>query len=296
MKVLILGGSGMLGHKLWQMQGDRFDTYVTLRCGFESYSPYGLFRREHTLDRVSTEDFDSVVQAVGSVQPAVVVNCIGVVKQSEAGKDPVNSIAVNSLFPHRLARVCREKGIRLIQISTDCVFSGRKGGYSETDECDAEDLYGRTKLLGEVSGNGCLSLRTSMIGRELETSHGLLEWFLSQDGGTIHGYSRAIFSGLTTRALCDILAAIMRQHPGLSGVYHVASEPISKFDLLMLIKQVYGLHIRIDPDETMVCDRSLDGTRFRQATGLMAPAWPEMIREMHDDPTPYARIRGFCAK
>ena len=296
MKVLILGGSGMLGHKLWQILGDRLHTYVTLRCGFDSYSLYGLFSREHTLDRVSAEDFETIVGAVDAVRPQVVVNCIGIVKQAEAVKDPVVSIYVNSLFPHKLARLCHAKGIRLIHISTDCVFSGRKGGYSETDESDAEDLYGRTKLLGEVSGNGCLSLRTSMIGRELETSHGLLEWFLSQDGGMIHGYRRAIFSGLTTRALCDMLTVIIRQHPGLSGVYHVASEPISKFDLLMLIKQVYGLHIRIDPDETMVCDRSLDGARFRQATGLMAPAWPEMIREMHDDPTPYARIRGFCAK
>ncbi|MBC8492641.1 MAG: SDR family oxidoreductase [Chloroflexi bacterium] len=291
MKIMILGGSGMLGHKLWQVLADQFDTYVTLRQGLKSYARYNLFDRTRTIDHVSVQDFDSVVRAIAGVRPQVVVNCIGVVKQHAAAKDPLVSIAVNALFPHRLAQVCRVAGSRLVHISTDCVFSGRKGDYVESDVADAEDLYGRTKFLGEVSCEGCLTLRTSMVGRELETSHGLIEWFLSQEGKTVRGYTRAIFSGFTTNALAEIIAQIITEYPDLQGVWHVASEPISKFELLSLVKRIYGLNIQIEPDETVVVDRSLNADRFRQATGFVPPSWLDMIEQMYRDPTPYSELR-----
>lgn len=292
MKVLILGGTGMLGHKACQVLASRFDVYTTVRRGADSVGRYGLIDAARTIGGVSADEFGSVVAALDSVQPAVVVNCIGIVKQAEAAKDPVVSISTNSLFPQRLVQLCQRRDIRLIHISTDCVFSGRKGNYLESDQPDAEDLYGRTKLLGEVEGRGCITLRTSMIGRELETSFGLVEWFLREQGKAVSGYKRAVFSGFTTIALSGIIARVISEHPGLYGVYHVAAEPISKYDLLSLVKQVYGLKTVIEPDETVVCDRSLNGMRFRQATGLIAPAWSDMIREMRDDPTLYARIRG----
>jgi dTDP-4-dehydrorhamnose reductase len=291
MKALILGGSGMLGHKLWQLFSGRFNTYVTLRRDFGAYENYDIFDPNRSLDHVSAEKFESVVRAIDVVRPDVVVNCIGIVKQSEAAKDPLLSIEVNALFPHRLARVCQEKGIRLIHISTDCVFSGRQGHYSENDLSDAEDLYGRTKFLGEVGYKGCLTIRTSMIGRELETSHGLIEWFLSQEGKTISGYSRAIFSGFTTNALADIIDRIVTEQPEMYGVWHIASDPISKFDLLSLVKQAFGLNIKIEPDEAVICDRSLNAERFRQATGFVAPPWYDMIEQMYQDPTPYSELR-----
>jgi dTDP-4-dehydrorhamnose reductase len=296
MKALILGGSGMLGHKACQTLSGRFDVYTTVRRELDSVSHYGVFDPARTIGHVSAEEFQSVVGAIDSVQPAVVVNCIGIVKQAEAAKDPLPSISVNSLFPQRLARLCQEKGMRLIHISTDCVFSGRRGGYLETDQPDAEDLYGRTKLLGEVEGKGCLTLRTSMIGRELETSFGLVEWFLGQDGKAVSGYKRAIFSGFTTIALSEVIARIITEHPYLEGVWHVASEPISKFDLLSLMKEVYGLSIGIEPDESVVCYRSLNCDRFRRATGFVAPRWPDMIRQMYSDPTPYLELRRRNAK
>lgn len=281
----------MLGHKACQTLAGPFDVYSTVRRDLDTVSQYGLFDPARTMSRVSAEEFESVVAAIDSVQPAVVVNCVGIVKQAEAAKDSLVSISVNSLFPHRLARLCQEKGMRLIHISTDCVFSGRKGDYSEIDQPDAEDLYGRTKLLGEVEGRGCLTLRTSMIGRELETSFGLVEWFLLQEGKAVSGYKRAIFSGFTTIALAEIIAQVITEHPDLHGVWHVASKPISKFDLLELIRKAYGLNIRIEPDESVVCDRSLNGDRFRQATGLAAPTWPQMIEQMYRDPTPYSELR-----
>jgi len=285
----------MLGHKLWQAFSGRFDTYVTLRRGFDAYARYELFSRTHTLNNVSAEDFDSIVRAFNAVHPSVAVNCIGIVKQAEAARDPLPSIAINALLPHRLAQLCRSEGTRLIHISTDCVFSGRKGDYVEGDLSDAEDLYGRTKFLGEVAGEGCMTIRTSLIGRELGTSYGLLEWFLSQEGKTVPGYRRAIFSGFTTKAFAEIMSWIITQRPEMHGVWHVASEPISKFELLSLVKQTYRLNIEIEADESVVVDRSLNGGRFREATGLVPPPWPDMIRQMCGDSTPYSALRRLHA-
>ncbi|HEY0322892.1 MAG TPA: SDR family oxidoreductase [Pyrinomonadaceae bacterium] len=291
MKVLILGGSGMLGHKLWQVLSRRFDTFVTFRQSAQAYAHYKLFETARAIGNVSASDFDAVTKAVAQVRPQVVVNCIGIVKQDAAAKDPLTSININALFPHRLAELARAAGARLIHLSTDCVFSGRGGNYNEDNPPDAEDLYGRTKLLGEVGSPDCLTLRTSMIGRELAGSQGLVEWFLSQQGKTVRGFRRAIFSGLTTRALAEAIAWIIEEHPSLDGVWHVAAEPISKFDLLTLIKEKGGLQIEIEPDETFVCDRSLDGERFREITGFVPPHWSDMISQLFQDSTPYNEFR-----
>lgn len=275
MRVLVLGGSGMLGHALWQVFRDRFDTYATLRGSAHAYQV--LFDAGRALEDVSVDDFDSVVRAVAAVRPDAVVNAIGIVKQAAGAKDPLPCLTVNSLFPHRLAALCEASGARLIHMSTDCVFSGRKGGYQESDVPDAEDLYGRSKLLGEVHSGDCLTLRTSIIGRELGSSHGLLEWFLSQNGGTISGYRRAIFSGFTTQALADVIAWLLADQRDLRGTWHVAAEPISKYELLCLLKEHYGLDVEIEPDDTFACDRSLDGREFRRATGFTPKPWPEMV-------------------
>lgn len=295
MRVLILGGSGMLGHKLWQTFSKRFDTHVTFRQAPSFYTRYGLFEAARAVGHVSALDFDSVVRAFAAARPAAVVNCIGIVKQAAVAKDPHMSISVNALFPHRLAQLCRASGARLIHISTDCVFSGRKGDYAETDTPDADDLYGRTKFLGEVGDENCLTLRTSMIGRELAGSHGLVEWFLAQRGGRVRGFRRAVFSGFTTNALADVLAEIIAARPDLRGIWNIAAAPVNKFDLLTLVKQAYELDVEIEPDETFFCDRSLDGSRFREVAGIRAPSWPEMIGRMRADSTPYDEIRRVNA-
>ncbi len=294
-RVLILGGSGMLGHKLWQSFAGRFDAYVTFRHSATAYERYGIFEPERSKGHVSAQDFDSVIRAVADLRPQVVVNCIGIVKQDAAAKDPYTSISVNALFPHRLAQFCMAAGARLIHISTDCVFAGRRGNYSEQDAPDAEDLYGRTKLLGEVEAEGCLTIRTSMIGRELVGAHGLVEWFLGQEGKQVRGFRRAVFSGFTTQALADIIARLITEQPQLGGVWNVAAEPINKFDLLSLVREAYRLNVEIEPDENFVCDRSLDGERFRAATGFIPPTWPEMIERMSQDTTPYGELRRIHA-
>lgn len=291
MKVLVLGGSGMLGHKMWQACAPRFDTYLTLRGEFAAYARLGLFDESRTVSGVSIENFESVKRALAMVHPDVVINCIGIVKQDAAARDAVPSITVNSLFPHLLALSCREEGARLIHLSTDCVFSGRKGHYVESDLADAGDLYGRSKLLGEVGYENCLTIRTSMIGRELKGAHGLIQWFLSEKGKQVRGFRRAVFSGFTTTALSEVICDIIVGHAGLQGLYHVSADPITKFDLLSLVKEVYGLPIEIEPDETFVCDRSLDSARFRAITGFVPRSWAEMITEMLKDPTPYEDLR-----
>lgn len=283
----------MLGHKAWQTFLDRFETFATVRKVHRSFTRLaGPSEDSRVITGISAEDSADLNRAFLLARPDVVVNCIGIVKQDKSAKDPIASVTVNSLFPHQVAQRCREAGARLIHLSTDCVFSGRDGNYRESDPADAQDLYGRSKLLGEVDVDGCLTIRTSMIGRELSGSHGLLEWFLSQRGGRVRGFKRAIFSGFTTQALSELIAKVIIDHPELTGIWHAASDPISKFDLLTLVKQTYKLAVEIEPDDSFVCHRSLSATRLREATGMPPRSWPEMIEQMHRDPTPYDQIRS----
>jgi dTDP-4-dehydrorhamnose reductase len=292
MRLLILGGAGMLGHKLWQVCRSRFDTWVTVRGLRSAYVPLGLFEPERVVAGVDAFNFDTLVSAMAQVRPEVVVNCIGIIKQVASASDPIASLTINALLPHRLAVLARSSGARLIHISTDCVFAGRKGGYTEADHSDAEDLYGRTKFLGEVTGPGALTLRTSIIGRELATTSGLVEWFLSQPGGRVQGFRRAIFSGLTTLELAGLIARVIEQAPHLQGLYHVSAEPIDKCSLLELLRAAYGVPVEIEPNSDIMIDRSLDSRRFREATGYVPPAWPELVQKLADDPTPYAQWRA----
>jgi dTDP-4-dehydrorhamnose reductase len=286
-RVLILGGSGMLGHKLSQVISRKHDTCVTLRDrGLATKYPQ-FFQRAQIIDGVEAQDVESISRAFDEARPDVVVNSIGVVKQLDSSKDAVVSIGVNALFPHRLAELSALHGARLITISTDCVFSGNKGNYKESENPDPEDLYGRSKLLGEVQSGNALTIRTSIIGRQIYGAHALLEWFLSQQGRSIKGYKKAIFSGWPTLVLSEIIAGIIADRKDLKGVIHIASNPISKFDLLTLIRDRFGLNIEIEPSDEVDCNRSLDGELFRKLTGFETPAWGELVARMSDDQASY---------
>lgn len=289
-RVLVLGATGMLGHKVWQLFRQRFDAHAAVRS-VEPYAATGLFAGAQVVTGVRAEEPESVARAVAIAQPDVIVNCIGIVKQVKAGSDAVSSIAINALFPHQLAAIGAAAGARVIHISTDCVFLGSRGGYRETDPPDARDLYGRTKQLGELAGPGLLTLRTSIVGRELSGSSGLLEWFLAQRGGRVHGYTTARFSGLSTSALAGLLGKVIEHHPDLSGVYHVASTPISKYDLLVRFNQAFRAGVEIEPSDALRIDRSLDGSRFTAATGLTCGSWDAMVAALAADPTPYDQWR-----
>lgn len=291
MKLLVLGATGMLGHKLVQRLSARFDVTATLRAadGPARWADHPIFAKARLIGGVDAGDFASVARALDAERPDAVVNCVGIVKQADAAKDPVPSISINALFPHLLARAARARSIRLVHFGTDCVFSGRKGGYTEDDTPDAEDLYGRSKLLGEAGGPGALTLRSSIVGLELREKRGLIEWFLAQRGKTVGGYTRAIFSGLTTLAMADLVGDVLERHPDLDGVWQVSADAIAKRDLLERVGLAFDASVTIRPDDAFHCDRSLDSTRFRARTGFVPTPWPEMIAQLRADAAIYGR-------
>jgi len=281
-KILILGGTGMLGHTLFRhlsSQGD-LDVYATARSssGIERWFPPGLIGKIRT--DVDADNFDTVIRALAAIQPHIVINCIGLIKQLPIANDPLSAITINSQLPHRISLICRAAGARLIHVSTDCVFDGMKGNYGEDDPSNANDLYGRSKFLGEVAYAHCVTLRTSIIGHELKGQLGLVEWFLSQKG-SVQGFTRAIYSGFPTIELAAIIKQYVLPNPDLRGVYHVSSGAIAKYDLLKLIAEYYGKTIDIVPVDDVRIDRSLCAERFSAATGYRPPSWPELIEKMH---------------
>lgn len=283
-KILVLGVTGMLGQAVFRTfaADDTHETWGTLRSGAAlRHFPQGSHAR--LLCGVDVLDQDALVAALGKVKPDVVINCVGLIKQLADAKDPLTALPINAMLPHRLARLCELAGARLIHVSTDCVFSGRKGMYLESDLSDAEDLYGKSKYIGELHDlPHAVTLRTSIIGHELGSSYALVDWFLSQQG-EVRGFTNAVFSGLPTVELARVMKDFVVPHPELSGLYHVAAEPIDKFRLLSLVAAQYGKQIGIRPDDALVIDRSLDGSCFAEATGYVAPEWPELIRRMHAD-------------
>ena len=287
MKVLVLGGSGMLGHKLVQRWQDEFDVWTTLRGAVSDYERFAIFDRSKTIEGISVLDIRAVESVVLEVKPDVIFNAVGVVKQLPTAKNAVITLLINSVLPHQLQEIAGEVGARVIQISTDCVFEGTRGNYGESDRPDAVDLYGKSKHLGELTDDRCLTIRTSIIGRELATAHGLVGWLLGNRGRRVKGYANAIFSGFPTIVLADIISSLIRDHADLSGLYHVSSDPINKFDLLNLIKEHYKIDVEIERFEDYRIDRSLDSSRFRAATGFSPMPWPDMIGRMAADSTPY---------
>lgn len=283
MRVLILGASGMLGHKLLQVLADSSECWGTVRQSAKHQLVASGYEEERLVVTTGLPVGPALGAAFDRTQPDVVVNCIGVVKQAPEAQDPVRAITVNSLFPHQVAEHCSSSGVRLIHISTDCVFSGAQGHYSEMDTPDADDLYGRSKLLGEVTGDGQLTIRTSILGREIVGQHGLVEWFIGQRGREVRGFCSAFFSGLTTLALAHVIEDVVQSHQSLSGLFHVASARIDKDSLLRRLDYDFGTGITILPDYSLTIDRSLDGAQFQQATGISVPAWDDMVEEMVRD-------------
>jgi dTDP-4-dehydrorhamnose reductase len=270
---------------------DRHDTWVTVRNPVAG-KPYGeLFDASRVIAGVDADDPASIDRALEISNPDVVVNTIGLVKQRPDGADPGPAFTANCFIPHFLRLRCTARGARLIQISTDCVFTGARGRYTESDDTDAVDVYGLTKRLGEV-GEPHLTIRTSLIGRDLAGATGLLEWFVAQRGKQVNGFSNAIFSGLTTPYLADTILTIATDHPDIAGLRHVAAEPIDKHTLLTQLRDALELDIEVVPVAEPRIDRSLDDSFFRRETGSARPTWDAMIEGLRQDPTPYDILRG----
>lgn len=281
MKILVLGASGMLGNAMLRVMSaqEAWSVFGTVRGANPAL--HAAAPRAVLIPGIHADQPDSLLAAFAQARPDVVINCVGLVKQLSNAEDPLVAVPINTLLPHRLARMCEVAGARLVHVSTDCVFSGKQGSYTELDQADAQDVYGRSKLLGEVDYPHAVTLRTSIIGHEMGSAHGLIDWFLSQQA-RVKGYTEAVFSGLPTCELARVVRDFVIPHASLRGVYHVAAEPISKHDLLQIVNREYGKNLQIEPDDKVKINRSLDASRFREATGYVAPAWPDLIAQMRE--------------
>ena len=280
MRILVVGASGMIGSAAIRVLAEKtgWEVFGTVRS--ESLKHFFLPHiSERIVAGIDVNDHDCLIDIMGRIRPDVTVNCVGLTKHKAAGNEPLAAIPLNSLLPHRLASLCAIAGARLIHVSTDCVFSGEKGNYTEIDPPDATDIYAKSKSLGEVLYPHTITLRTSTIGHELQSAHGLLDWFLSQQ--QCKGFSRAIFSGLPSVVFAQIIRDVVIPRSDLFGLYHVAGRAITKYDLLRLVAEVYGKPIEIVRDDQFIIDRSLNADQFKRATGYVAPDWPELIRIMH---------------
>jgi dTDP-4-dehydrorhamnose reductase len=282
MKLLVLGAGGMLGNAVMKYFSnfDEYAVYGTVRNSSLALL-FPLNIQKNIISGIDVENFDSLGKVLNTIRPNLVINCIGLVKQLSDANDPLTAIPINSIFPHRLALLTSFIDAKLVHMSTDCIFSGLKGAYKEDDFPDACDLYGRSKFLGEVDYPNTITLRTSIIGHELNGSRSLVDWFLSQSD-SVRGYGKAIFSGLPTVEIAKIIKDFIIPNTALHGVYHVSADPINKYELLKLVAIKYGKSIQIDLDNSIVIDRSLNSDKFRAETGFKPASWDELIDAMHN--------------
>lgn len=289
MRILILGGNGMLGHRAALLLSERHDITCTLRR--PDAVAAGIAPRARFVTGVSADDTQGIADLMSEVRPEAVLNCIGIVKQRDASHDALPSIAVNALFPHQVARLCAAAGARFVHVSTDCVFSGDKGGYVEDDFADADDLYGRTKYLGEVSDvPGSVTVRTSIVGWEIRHRTGVLEWFATRRETGCDGWTRAVFSGLATSDLVEVIEGLCTTWSDVDGLWHVSAEPIDKFTLLTSLRDALGWATPIEPVEEPAIDRSLDSSAFRGRTGWGPRAWAETVGRLAQERVEYEKL------
>ncbi|MGH9336346.1 MAG: dTDP-4-dehydrorhamnose reductase family protein [Vicinamibacteria bacterium] len=286
--MLVLGATGMMGHAACLVLRRSHQVFGACRARY-SYCPrlHAFLDSTACFDEWNVEDMDYLQEILDRCRPNAVLNCVGLVKQKQESEGAVRTITVNALFPHKLARLCDERGAKLIHLSTDCVFSGAEGLRVESDSPDPVDLYGRSKLLGEITYSPHVTLRTSMIGRQLTGSTGLLEWFLQNRNGKVRGFVHAIFSGLTTYALGSVIRRLVDLDDETHGLYHVSAEPISKYELLLRLSEVLSLGIDVEPFEDFRCDRSLNGERFKTDTGIPIPSWDQMLDDLKEHQRAY---------
>ena len=284
MKVIVLGASGLIGHKLFEKLSLRFETYGTLRLKREEYENDFFKDYDNFIDQIDVHDFDNLIKNLNRVNPDVILNCVGITKRKDEINLPLESIYVNSLFPHKLLSWAISNNKRLIHFSTDCVFTGKEGNYTELSLTNAEDVYGRTKALGEVNYKNGLTIRSSFIGRELSTNSELLEWFLSNTTESINGFKNALYSGVSTIFLAKTIGDIVEFYPELYGLRQLSvKKPISKHDLLIIAKDKFNKRVDIVAEEEFQIDASLNGDLLRKEISYGNPNWTDMMEELAAD-------------
>ncbi|WP_042820201.1 dTDP-4-dehydrorhamnose reductase family protein [Yersinia wautersii] len=282
-KILVVGANGMLGGSIFRYfsSNDAYDVIGTVRSenAKELLISQGF---TNIISDVDVNNFENLNTVIIGYNPDYIFNCVGIIKQLDSSKVPVMTIEINSVLPHKLANTASSIDAKLIHFSTDCVFSGSVGGYNESVIPDATDLYGRSKLLGEVDYCGHITLRTSIIGHETNKGVSLVDWFLSQNG-EVSGYKNAIFSGMPTCYLAQMIDKIILPNSNLTGLYHFSVDPIDKYTLLTLIKDIYQKEIFIKENLEFKIDRSLDSSLLKNITNFKPLPWPELIKKMHHE-------------
>lgn len=284
-KIIILGASGMLGHKVFEILSKytEFDVYgtVTSKSSFNGYLPINF--ESKIIENIYADKIETIENLIQLNNPDIVINCIGIIKQNKESRDTINSININALFPQLVADLCEKNNIRFITVATDCVFDGQKGNYKDDDLPTCHDVYGMTKFLGEVKDKkNTLTLRTSIIGHELNSSLSLLDWFLSQEN-LVKGYTKAVFSGFTTFEFSKLLAEKIIPTEDLNGLYQISVNPISKYDLLKIVAEVYKKNIKLEPSDKIKIDRSLNSDILKKKIGYVPPKWEKLVMEMYNN-------------
>jgi dTDP-4-dehydrorhamnose reductase len=291
MKVIILGVSGLIGHKLFQELSASSETFGVLHRSKSHYNNLQLFSGDNVFENIDVIDFEILEKVFLNVNPDVILNCVGITKRKDEISNSKKVIAVNSLFPHLLADWAKTNNKRVIHFSTDCVFNGAEGNYNESSLTTAEDFYGRTKALGEIMYEHTLTLRSSFIGQELFGKTELLEWFIAQRGKQISGYTKTYYSGVSTIYLSKVVRSIISDFPNLSGLYHLAPESsISKYELLCLARDAYKVDIKIMPDDQHVNNPTLDASKLRKAINICVPSWNTMMEELAANKSIYTNV------
>lgn len=290
--ILILGVSGLIGHKLYEKLGKRFDKVSgTFHSTKDRFSSYNLFETGDLIEHVEAQNINQTLETIAKVNPDVILNCAGITKRRPEVKTPIQAITVNALFPHRLAEWAKENGKRVIHFSTDCVFDGETGNYDEASITTARDAYGQTKALGEIRYNHSLTIRSSFIGQELSVHSELLDWFLQQRGKSIKGFTKALYTGVSTIEMARVVGDVIEHHPSLSGLYQLSvAQPISKYDLLCLAREAYDIDVEITPDDSFEIKPTLNGDALRKSIDLTLPSWPEMMKKLAAESTMYKTL------
>ncbi len=288
MRVCILGAGGMLGHMLVRVLSDDHDVHGTSKQEWSETAGLARFlEKKRWIGGVDAKAIKTVNKCFAEHQFDVAINCIGVVKQRVHRTTDDEMIEINARFPHKLSDICAAFSTRLIHISTDCVFSGNKGDYVETDKPDPVDIYGSSKLAGEIVDAHNLTIRTSHVGRELTNFTSLFEWILKNRGKQVVGYSNAIYSGLTTCSLAVVINSLLTTGSNIGGLVHVASNPLSKYQLITELNNRLGLGIDIKIDESVVINRSLRASDQLKQFKIEIPSWDQMLDNFCKDQTTY---------
>ena len=291
MRICILGAGGMLGHMLVRVLSDDHDVYGTSKQEWSERAGLARFlEKKRWIGGVDAKDIKTVNNCFAEHQFDVVINCIGVVKQRVHRTTDDEMIEINARFPHKVLDICAALGTRLIHISTDCVFSGIKGDYVETDTPDPVDIYGSSKLAGEIVDAHNLTIRTSHVGRELTNFTSLFEWILKNRGKQVVGYSNAIYSGLTTYSLAVVINSMLATGVNIGGLVHVASKSLSKFQLITELNSRLGLGIDIKMDESVVINRSLRASDQLKQFKIEIPSWDQMLDNFCKDQATYDSV------